>query len=159
MAEALRSPVIRGAHDAEERWFFGGGIHRWLVRAEETGGDFFLYEDSLSLGKMTPLHTHPADETMFVLEGSIRVHIDGAEYDVPAGGVAVAPRDVPHAFLVTADDTRILCLHTPGECQSFYLGASEPAGSVEHTVDFDRVRESGLTNGGITFLGPPPFSA
>ena len=52
-------------------------------------------------GKMTPLHTHPdSDETMYVLEGEILMHMDGTEHRVAAGGLAVAPRGVPHAFLV-----------------------------------------------------------
>jgi quercetin dioxygenase-like cupin family protein len=152
------SPLVRAAEGAEERWFFGGGIHRWLVRAEETNGAFFLHEEVLTAGKATPLHSHPADETMFVLEGSIRVHIDGDEREVTAGGVAVAPREVPHAFLVTGEPTRLLCLHTPGACQGFYLGASGPADTTDQVIDFDRVMASGRANGGFTFLGPPPFA-
>lgn len=107
-------------------------------------------------GKMTPLHTHPADETMLVLEGSIVVHIDGTDHSLQAGGVAVAPRDVPHAFRVVSPTARLLRLHTPGCCQSFYMGASEPLTEyTDRVVDFDRVRSSGAVNGGITFLGPP----
>jgi hypothetical protein len=39
------------------------------------------------------------------------------------------------------------------------MGASEPidAGTASGPVDFDRIRDSGLRNGGIEILGPPPF--
>jgi hypothetical protein len=114
---------------------------------------------------VTPLHIHPdSDETMIVLEGQILMHIDGAEHAVGAGGVAVAPRGVPHAFKRTsADGTRLLCLHTPGCCQAFYGDASEPEGTPDHPaghpgpVDMARVQASAQRNGGIEILGPPPF--
>jgi quercetin dioxygenase-like cupin family protein len=152
--------TVRQAGQGEQRWFYGGGIHRWLVSPEETGGTFLLFEDAMDAGKRTPLHTHPeADETMYVLQGEILMHLDGADERIAAGGVAVAPRGMPHAFLVTADSTRLLCLQTPGCCQAFYLGASEPlTANTERVVDFDKVRQSGAANGGIEILGPPPFA-
>jgi hypothetical protein len=112
----------------------------------------------MDAGKRTPLHTHPSDELMYVLEGEILMHLDGVEHTVGAGGVALAPRGVPHAFMVTADATRLLCLHTPGTCQAFYLGASEPlTEESSRAVDFDQVRASAARHGGIEILGPPPF--
>ncbi len=74
--------------------------------------------------------------------------------------LTVAPRGVPHAFLVLSQTARLLCLHTPGCSQAFYLGASEPleGNSDSGPVDFDRIRVSGEDNGGIEILGPPPFA-
>jgi quercetin dioxygenase-like cupin family protein len=151
--------LVRVAGEGPRRWFYGGGVHTWLATGEETGGAFLLFEDAMDAGKRTPLHTHPdADETMYVLQGEILVHLDGAEERIGAGGLILAPRGLPHAFMVTADDTRLLCLQTPGCCQSFYFGASEPlTPETSRVVDFDRVRTSGAANGGIEILGPPPF--
>ncbi|MFP3578962.1 cupin domain-containing protein [Arthrobacter sp. SIMBA_036] len=132
----------------------------WKLRGEDTAGAFLLFEDEMSLGKVTPMHTHPdADETLYVLAGEILINMDGIEHNIAAGGLAVAPRGVPHAFKVLRDKTRILCFHTPGSSQAFYDGASEPLGpDIEaHLVDFDRIRESGRANGGIEIVGPPPF--
>lgn len=152
--------IVRQAGDGERRWFYGGGVHTWLATAAETGGAFVLFEDAMDKGKRTPLHTHcDVDETMYVLAGEIVMHLGGADSCIAAGGLAVAPRGVPHAFLVTADGTRILCLQTPGCCEAFYLGASEPLTSeTARVVDFNRIRESGAANGGIEILGPPPFA-
>lgn len=151
--------MVRTPGDGPQRWFYGGGVHTWLATAEETGGVFLLFEDAMDEGKRTPLHTHPdADETMYVLQGEIVAHLDGIEERVSAGGLVLAPRGLPHAFLVTADDTRVLCLQTPGCCQAFYFGASEPlAADTDRAVDFDRIRASATANGGIEILGPPPF--
>ena len=152
--------MVRAAGEGPRRWFYGGGVHTWLATAEETGGAFLLFEDAMDAGKRTPLHTHPdADETMYVLEGEILAHLDGDEEHIGAGGLVMAPRGLPHAFMVTADGTRLLCLQTPGCCEAFYLGASEPlSAEPARVVDFDRVRASGAANGGIQLLGPPPFS-
>lgn len=155
------APLVRSEAEGDRRWFFGGGVHTWKVRAEETSGAFLLFEARMDQGKITPLHTHPgSDETMYVLEGEILVHIDGQEHTVAAGGIAVAPRGVPHAFKVLSAAARILCLHTPGGCEAFYWDASEPIAAgdeVAGLVDFDRIRESAQRNGGIELLGPPPF--
>ena len=57
----------------------------------------------MTRGKMTPLHTHPVDEALYVLDGAIRVQSEGREHDVAQGGVAVVSRGLAHAFTVTAD--------------------------------------------------------
>lgn len=155
-------PIIRQPGEGVRRWFFGGGVHVWKATEAETGGAFLLFEDQLEEGKETPLHTHPeSDETMIVLSGEIVMHLDGAESRIGAGGIVTAPRGMPHAFKVTADSTRVLCLHTPGRCQSFYWDASVPLDGDDQgigVVDFGIVQESARRNGGIEILGPPPFA-
>jgi quercetin dioxygenase-like cupin family protein len=153
-------PVVRAAAAGDRREFAGGGVHTWMVRAEETDGAFFLFEDRMERGKMTPLHTHPSDETMYVIDGEIVMHLDGMNHSITTGGVAVAPRGLPHAFLVVSESATMLCLHVPGSCEAFYWDASEPLAPGESgtgAVDFDRVKASAQRNGGITLLGPPPF--
>jgi len=159
MRAATLPPIVRSTDQGDRRWFFGGGVHTYKATEAETGGAFLLFEDQMDKGKATPLHIHPdSDETMYVLEGEILMHIDGRDHTVGAGGVAVAPRGVPHAFLVLSDIARLLCLHTPGGCQSFYWDASEPLTAVtERMVDFERVQASAQRNPGIELLGPPPF--
>lgn len=159
-AHATAGAVVRNVESADRRWFAGGGVHTWLAGAEDTAGAFLLCEMVMAQGKATPLHTHPAAETLIVLEGELVVHLDGAEHTVRAGGLAIAPAGVPHAFLVSAGPARMLCLHTPGTCEGFYLGASDPidASTTTGVVDFDRVLASGRDNGGFELVGPPPFA-
>ncbi len=86
------STTVRETDEGERRWFCGGGLHVWKATAAETGGAFILFEDRLDRGKVTPLHVHPdADETFCMLEGDIRLHVDGHERPLGAGGVAVIP--------------------------------------------------------------------
>ena len=85
-----RAPIVRAAGEGEQRWFYGGGLHTWKAGAEETGGAFLLFEDRMERGKVTPLHTHPSDETMYVLEGEVLVHMDGREHRVGAAEAGAA---------------------------------------------------------------------
>ena len=152
--------LVRNAEDAEQRWFYGGGLHTWLVREREVGDGFLLFEDTVDPGKRTPLHTHPdADETFYLLAGSMLLHVDGIEHEVRAGGVAVVARGVPHAFMAQDEGARMLCLHTPGGGESFYRTASEPvvAGEPALPVDFDRIRQAAVATGSMAIVGPPPF--
>lgn len=150
--------IIRGQNEGERRWFAGGGLHLWKLTAEETGGDLFLFEDFMVQGKTTPLHRHPEiAETIYMLEGTLLVHVDGEEREVGPGGVAWFPRGVAHALLVTSPTARVLCLQTPGSAQSFYLTASDPTTSDSGPVDFQRLRQAAEGDPGIEILGPPPF--
>jgi quercetin dioxygenase-like cupin family protein len=151
--------TVRAHGAAEHRWFYGGGVHTWLATEGETGGAYLLFEDALDAGKVTPLHQHPeADETFYMLEGEVRLHIDGDEETLAPGGIAIIPRGVPHAFMVTTPTARMLCLQTPGGGEAFYRYASEPAGAGEPPMpDFARVRAAAAATGAIEILGPPPF--
>ena len=155
-------PIVRQDGEGERLWFYGGGVHTWKATENETGGSFILFEAVMSRGKVTPLHTHPCDETMIVLEGELLVHVQGEEYAVRAHGVLMAPRGVPHAFMVTSETARMLVLETPGGSEAFYRGASATATEdilAAAAVDMARVQQSAKDNGGIEIVGPPPFPA
>ena len=155
------APILCAAGEGERRWWYGGGVFTWKITAEQSGGAFMMCEDEMEQGKVTPLHTHPlSDETFYLLEGEILVHLDGVEHTVGAGGVMFAPRGLPHAFLVVSPTARMLTMHTPGACQEFFTDASCPLmdGESAGEVDFDKVRESAAKNPGIELLGPPPFA-
>jgi quercetin dioxygenase-like cupin family protein len=157
-------PIVRGEEEGERRWFAGGGLWTFKATAEETDGAFILFEDRMTRGKTTPLHTHPhEDETFIVLEGEILVHVEGTERSVGPGGVAVVPRGTRHAFLVTSETARILALQTPGSGEAFYRDASEPSteeADAERPPDLDRLRAAAERNPScIQILGPPPFEA
>jgi quercetin dioxygenase-like cupin family protein len=156
--------IIREEGEGERLWFAGGGLWTMKATSEETDGAFILVEDRMSLGKMTPLHTHPKqDETLIVLEGEILLYAEGKEHRVGPRGVAVALRGVPHAFMVTSESALILTLQTPGSGEAFYRDASEP--STEETdagrpPDLDRLRAAAQRHPDIIeILGPPPFEA
>jgi quercetin dioxygenase-like cupin family protein len=156
-------PIIRGEGEGERFWFAGGGVFTMKATAEETDGAFILLEDRMAQGKTTPLHSHPnLDETIIVVEGEILLYAEGKEHRVGPRGVAVAPRGVPHAFMVTSESALILALQTPGSGWAFYREASEPASAETDPgkTDWDRLRAAAERHPDIIqILGPPPFEA
>jgi quercetin dioxygenase-like cupin family protein len=158
--------VIRQTGEGENLWFAGGGLLTMKATSKETGGAFALFEDREVLGKPTPLHLHPGDdETLYVLEGEIRVYIDGEETTVGQGGSFYAPRGVPHAFLVTSETAHLLCLAVPGTgwAEVQYTQLCEPAGEDavpgSHPADFAKLMEVAKNTDTIEILGPPPFAS
>jgi len=154
-----RTAAIRQAGEGEQRWFAGGGVFTWKATCADTDGAMLMFEDQLEGGKVTPMHFHPdADETFYMLEGEAVVQIAGSDVPLGAGGIAVIPRGIPHAFMVTSDVARMLCLQTPGNGEAFYRHASDPVGDGDPPApDFDRVRQAAAATGAIEILGPPPF--
>jgi quercetin dioxygenase-like cupin family protein len=147
--------TIRQSGEGEQLWFCGGGHFTWKVTGADTGGAFFIHEIEMEQGKVTPLHLHPeADESFYVIEGEILVHLDGQEIVVGDGGLAAFPRRVPHAFKVNSPMARMLAFQNPAAGEAFYRHASE---SSPTPVDFDRIRAAAEATGAIEILGPPPF--
>jgi quercetin dioxygenase-like cupin family protein len=154
-------PIIRQAGEGEHLGFAGGGVFTVKATAAETDGAFFLMEHRSVGGKTTPLHTHPEDEAIYVLDGELLVHIAGEEHRVGTGGFFVAPRGVPHAMLVTSETAHLLALQTPGTGEAFYRDASDPLDSAadpSRLPDWTRLREAAERSTSIHLIGPSPFA-
>ena len=155
MEQTTLAPVIRKAGEGEKRWFFGGGVFTWKLGGANE--DISLIEVEMDGGKVTPIHTHPISESMWVLEGQIRYRINDDEHELDAGAFVMVPAGVPHAFTVTSPAAKVLAIQQTCEIESFYLGASEPFEGSACIVDFARIAQSAQENGGIEIVGPPPF--
>lgn len=156
-------PTITTQEAGENLWF-GGGLITFKVTSEQSGGVLCLFEHTASRGKRTPLHLHPdSDETAYVFEGELLLHIDGVEHTAGPGAVVWIPRGTPHAFLVTSELERSLWVVTPGgTLEAFYRQAGEAASSrtlPPAEIDIARLRAAGEATGAMKTLGPPPFPA
>lgn len=150
--------------EAGESLWFGGGLVTFKVTSEQSGGELCVFEHAASRGKRTPLHLHvDSDETIYVFEGELLLHIDGIEYRAGPGAIVWIPRGTPHAFLVTSDLARSLWVVTPGEVmEAFFRQAGDEATTrtlPSSEIDITRLRTVGEATGAMKTLGPPPFSA
>src|SRR4051812_49811845 len=110
---SLVSAII--PQEAGESVWFGGGLVTFKVTSEQSGGVLCVIEHAASRGKRTPLHLHADhDETFYVLEGELLLHIDGVEHTAGPGAVVWVPRGTPHAMLVTSELARSVWAITPG---------------------------------------------
>jgi len=107
-------------------WFLGTLVRPKLGGAE-TGGRFALWEGVLPHGAEPPLHTHPQDETFYVLEGNVTAWAGEHEHALSAGDFVFAPADTPHSFRVESDTARMLFLSTPAGIEDFVSALAEPA--------------------------------
>jgi quercetin dioxygenase-like cupin family protein len=149
------APVIRRAGEGEKRWFFGGGVFTWKLSSANE--DISLIEVDMVEGKLTPVHTHPVSESMWVLDGQIQYRINDDEHQLGAGDFVMVPAAVPHAFIVKSATAKVLAIQQTCEIESFYRGASEPLDGSACLVDFARIAQSAKENGGIEIVGDLPF--
>jgi quercetin dioxygenase-like cupin family protein len=155
------APVIT-TQDAGDNIWFGGGFVSFKVTTEQSGGTLILFEHSAAQGKRTPLHLHPDhDETGFLLEGELLLHVDGVEQRVGPGAAFWVPRGAPHAFLVTSAIARSVWVVTPGGAmEEFFRQAGDAAPEPmlpPPDIDIARLLAVGEATGAMKVLGPPPF--
>lgn len=125
MSAAGPEPLV--VTSAEPHWFLGTLV-RPKLGGEQTGGRFALWEGVLPHGAAPPLHSHPQDETFYVLEGRVLVWAGEVEAQSCGPGAAMfVPGGVPHSFRVESETARMLFLSTPAGIEKFVRALSEPA--------------------------------
>jgi quercetin dioxygenase-like cupin family protein len=128
--------------DGDTLWFLGT-LAKMKLDGRQTGGRFALWEGVFPHGAAPPLHSHPQDETFYVLEGEITAWlvepelardavdpsawVDTRGTRCPSGTVVFAPGGTPHTFRVESDTARMLMLSTPGGIDNLVRGLAEPA--------------------------------
>jgi mannose-6-phosphate isomerase-like protein (cupin superfamily) len=123
------------------------------VPHERTDGAYFVMEVEVAPGGgPPPLHTHPASEFFWTLQGTLsyfRMEDDGSvsEFTGGPGTHAYIPSEVPHTYRnFSAHPARYLAvLSPPEEMQEFLLAAGARPG--EPLRDFDEVLAIGARFG------------
>jgi quercetin dioxygenase-like cupin family protein len=122
--------MIRTAGDGEHRWFLGV-LSTHKVSGADTEGRLAVMEMTFSRGSSPPLHTHPQDETFYVLEGEVLAwEADQAAVSLGPGGLLCAPAGTPHSFRVESETARMLILSTTSGIEDFVRDLSVPAGQA-----------------------------
>lgn len=133
MTSTLVSPALAAVtaslakEEGEARWFFGDLAVIKLTGAM-TGGRLAAVEFTGVQGAAPPLHTHTRDDEVFVVhEGEIDFVVDGKTIAAKAGHVVLAPKDLPHTYVVRSPTARWLVVTFPAGFEDFVRDASAPA--------------------------------
>jgi quercetin dioxygenase-like cupin family protein len=160
----VAQPTVALPGDGEVRWYRDRLVDLRLTGAQ-TADRISLVEVTSPAGATTPLHRQPYDdETLYILDGTMTVHIDGEEQTVGAGAVVFIPREVPHA-LRADEETRFLIFGIPAGQERYFRALSVPAPARElpppptaepHPAAAIAVQQTAFLNG-VEILGEPPF--
>jgi quercetin dioxygenase-like cupin family protein len=126
----------------------------------DTDGACDLVEVAGRRGDMPPLHVHHEhDETFYVLEGRLSLHLPGQRVELRPGESFFAPRGIPHVYRVESDEARWLGVGNPAGFADFVRESSDVATAkgyppADREPNITRVAEAAARYG-IELLGPP----
>ncbi|MEV7344673.1 cupin domain-containing protein [Streptomyces sp. NPDC093544] len=113
------SPVSVPGHD-----------FRILADGSATGGAFSLTEAESPKGAMVGCHVHDeAVECFYVLDGTYRLTVSDASYELEPGGFLLVPRGAPHQFEVLDGQARALVLFAPAGFEEVFRRMPEIFGT------------------------------
>src|SRR5205085_214104 len=131
VSEVSATATWSASGKGEQLWFLGT-LATIKMPGEPSNGRFSLIEFLFPRHASPPLHTHPQDESYFVLEGRLTVRAGDGRFELEAGAAAVVPMGVAHTFRVDSDTARVLVLSTPAGLERFGRGSMvSMAGGVE----------------------------
>ena len=116
----------------------GGFSVTVLADDDISGGEFSLIETTeAAAGVGPPIHVHrDCAESFYVISDSYRMHLDGKDFDCPAGSFVFVPVGMRHTFESAGPGSRKLNLYTPASMVGYF---EELAAAIASGVD-----ESGL---------------
>jgi len=142
-------------------WFLGA-LSQVRLAGAQTGGAFSLTDNLNRRGSGSPVHVHDCeDETLIVLDGELRVFVGDEEHTAGPGTVAVLPRHLGHAYIVTSDTARFLTMHAPAGFEDFAAEVGQPARDLtlppepREPPDIEALAATAARHH-ITILAPPP---
>lgn len=84
---------------------------RWLISEKDDAKNFFMRMFEIQKGGVTPLHSHPYEHEVFVLEGEGVLVYEGKEYEFRQGYVIFVEGNSEHQFKNRGEGVlRFLCL-------------------------------------------------
>ena len=85
------------AGEGDSFWFLGT-LATIRVPGEAVGDRYAMIEFVFPHGASPPLHTHPQDESYFVLEGVLTIQAGNDRFLLETGGAAAVPMGVPQSI-------------------------------------------------------------
>lgn len=109
-------------------WFLNTRVHIVVPAASGADGLSVIAHEA-PYGDSPPLHLHDTEDEVFhLLEGRIRFSLDGRTIEATAGQTILAPKGVPHSYVVeSAGGARWLTVTRPGDFEALVREVARPA--------------------------------
>jgi quercetin dioxygenase-like cupin family protein len=145
--------VVRKPGEGEALWMLDS-LYEVKASGEETGGELTVMQMTVAPGMGPPPHTHPGGESVYVIEGQVRYHIDGETFEAGPGSFFYIPAGTVENFEPAGDEPiRVLVFYTPGGIDKFFMEIGEPAEKRElpprsaEPPDLERIVSVGAKHG------------
>ena len=120
------------SNSANNLWFLNTFV---TIRVSESAGQdhISILEHRAPHRDSPPLHIHHTEDEIFhVLEGEFLFKIDNQEHRLGAGQFILAPKGIPHQYLVeSAQGGRWQTITVPGDFERFVRVMARPAERLE----------------------------
>jgi quercetin dioxygenase-like cupin family protein len=146
----------------EKLWFLDTLV---TIRVSERDSDdgISVIEHRVPFGSSPPLHVHRnEDEVFHLLSGEARFSLAGQDIAATAGDTVVAPKGMPHTFLVTSrEGARWLTVTRNGDFERMLRATARPAEAdalppcCPPTPEQAAALEAACRAHGIALVGPP----
>lgn len=134
--------------------------------SETTDGEYLVLDMLVPPTFENGLHTHDPSEVFHVIEGDIRLHVDGEDSHLRSGMTGHVPGGEVHGFANAGDDVcRVIAVMTPAGSEGFFRDVGQPSEdrSLPEPVEpTEEMLQSVFATGeeyGFEFLGPLPEQA
>jgi quercetin dioxygenase-like cupin family protein len=134
--------------------------------AETTDGEYLVLDLLVPPRFENGLHTHEQSEVFHVIDGEIRLHVDGRDRTLGPGLSGYVPGGEVHGFANEGDEVcRVVAVMTPGGAEGFFREVGQPTEdrSLPDPVEpTEEMLQSVFASGaryGFDFLGPLPERA
>ncbi len=148
--------LAKNPGSGQAMWMLGG-LYEVLLSSDETDGKTTVIQFTIPVVAAPPLHVHDSDETVYVVEGTLRYHIGGETFEGGPGSIFHIPAGTEEFFEPTST-LKIIGTYQPGGIDKFFAEAGEPAKSREippaptSPPDVARLAEIGSRHG-LTLIG------
>ena len=154
--------VLREPSEAEHYHVLGATISI-TADTETTDGEYLVADILVPPMFENGLHTHTESEVFHVIEGEIRLHVDGEDRILGPGMSGYVASSKPHGFANTGDEVcRVIAVMTPSSAEGFFreVGQLAEDRSLPEPVEpTEEMLQSVYAVGekyGFEFLGPLP---
>lgn len=131
--------------------------------SKDTDDEYAILDMLVPPGFENGLHTHEPSEVFHVIEGEIRLHIDGDDAVLGPGSSGYVPAGIVHGFENSGDVvSRVIAVMSPGGAEQFFAAVGEPSedrslpAPVEPTEEMLQGLFATGEQFGFSFLGPLP---